>query len=110
MTTATADVEHDQVDENQTETTGASYDDINVPVVLMVGAISTILTIATIFFVQGLCYQWQNGYVRERSYDFVNEPVRAIVDNQKKLLTGEQDGIQSIDDSIAEVVQKFGEK
>ena len=112
MTTATA-VEHETESADQateTEPTGASYDDINVPVILMVGAISAIVTVATIFFVQGLCYQWQNSYIRERSYDTVNMSVRKVVDEQKELLKGEQEGIKSIDDSITEVIQKFGKK
>ena len=112
MTTATA-VEHetdtaDQATENPH--TGASYDDINVPVILMVGAISAIVTIATIFFVQGLCYQWQNSFIRERSYDTVNLSVRKVVDDQKKLLQGGQADIKSIDDSMKEIIQKFGNK
>lgn len=110
MTTAAADVEHDEAAEAEAPQKGASYDDINVPVILMVGAISAILTIATIFFVQGLYYQWKNSYVRERSYDYVNEPVREIVESQKALLSGEAEGIKSIDDSITEVIEKFGKK
>ena len=43
-----------------------SYDDINTPVVLLVGAISAIVTLITIFLVQGLCYQWQNDYLTRR--------------------------------------------
>ena len=109
MTTAAADVKRDEAG-GEAPRTGASYDDINVPVILMVGAISVILTIATIFFVQGLYYQWKNSYVRERSYDYVNESVREVVDGQKALLNGELEGTKSIGDSITEVIEKFGKK
>lgn len=43
------------------------YDDINTPVVLLVGAISAIVTLITIFLVQGLCYHWQNDYLTRRA-------------------------------------------
>lgn len=113
MTTATAEVERETAAEEQTTDnvqTGASYDDINMPVVLMVGLISAIVTVVTIFFVQGLSYQWKNSYIRERSYDYVNEPVRSVVENQKALLDGQQDGIRSIDNTMAEMVEEFGKK
>ena len=113
MTTATADVEHDSpADDQATESTqsGASYDDINVPVVVMVGIISAIVTVVMIFFVQGLSYQWKNSYIMERSWDYVNEPVREQVESQKALLSGEQEGIKSIDDTMNEVIEKFGKK
>ena len=113
MTTATAETKHESDTDghsDQPATTGQSYDDINVPVILMVGLISAILTVATIFFFQGLYYKWQNSYVRERSYDYVNEPVREIVDGQKALLSGEQEGIKSIEETMTEVVEKFGKK
>ncbi len=109
MTTATAELESAELESGQTgnETAGPSYDDINTPVILMVGFISTIITLCTIFFVQGLCYQWQNSYIRDRSTDFVNEPVRSIVEGQKALLDGKQEGIKSIRETEAEVIKKF---
>ena len=113
MTTTAANVEEQtESDEQSTETvrSGASYDDINVPVILMVGVISTVVTICTIFFVQGLCYHWHNSFIRERSLEYVNEPVRAVVESQKAMLTGETEGVKSIDDTITEVVEKFGKK
>ena len=96
MTTASAQMNETENTPDQAAPTGGSYDDINVPVVLMVGVISVIVTIATIFFVQGLCYQWHNGFIRERSYDYVNEPVRAMVEDQKNLLNGNVEGIKSL--------------
>ena len=40
-----------------------SYDDVNTPVIVLVGAISALVTLLTIMFVQGLCYHWQNSFL-----------------------------------------------
>lgn len=85
-----------------------SYDDINVPVILMVGIISTIVTICTIFFVQGLTYQWKNSYVRDRSLDVVNKSVADAVESQKAVLLGEADGVTSIEESMKQVISRYG--
>lgn len=110
MTSAAAELEPGDTDQVSVENqnSGPSYDDINTPVILMVGIISTIITVCTIFFVQGLSYQWQNSYIRDRSTDFVNQPVRSIVEGQKALLDGKQEGIKSIRETEAEVIKKFG--
>ena len=112
MTTATAESESREVDSTEAPVrTAPSYDDINTPVILMVGAISAILTICTIFFFQGVYYQWKNSYVRERSYDYVNEPVREIVENQKALLAGDSEkGIAPVSETMTQVIEKFGKK
>jgi hypothetical protein len=88
-----------------------SYDDINTPVIVTVGLIATIVTLLTIFFVQGLCYQWQNQYIKVRSFDTVNQPVKAIIDQQKSMLNGdEKEGIISIEDAKKKVIEEFGSK
>lgn len=110
MTSATAEVEND-AHELEHENAAPSYDDINTPVILMVGAISVIVTVCTIFFVQGLYYQWANSYIRERSFDYVNEPVREIVEGQKALLAGnEEKGIVSVEETMKKVISEFGKK
>ncbi|MEM9411099.1 MAG: hypothetical protein AAGA30_08300 [Planctomycetota bacterium] len=113
MTSATSELEKpDTHGSDVTESeTAPSYDDINTPVILMVGVISIVLTLCTIFFVQGLYYQWQNSYVRERSYDYVNEPVRQIVEGQKKMLQGDAaEGIKPVSETMNEVIEEFGKK
>lgn len=112
MTSATvdpdsqADSEHN---DSAAEHVGPSYDDINTPVIVMVGVISIIVTVCTIFFVQGLTYHWQNSFIRERSYDFVNEPVREIVESQKSALQGDAEkGIKPIEESMQAVISKYG--
>lgn len=113
MTSATvepdshSDAEHD----SDVGPAVSNYDDINTPVIVMVGVISIIVTICTIFFVQGLTYHWQNGFIRERSYDFVNEPVREIVESQKSMLQGDAEkGTKPIEETMKEVISKYGNK
>ena len=75
----------------------------------MAGAISAILTVVAIFFVQGVFYKWKNSYVLERSYEYVNESVRDTVEGQKALLAGDEaKQVKSIDKAMSEVIQEFG--
>ena len=81
-----------------------SYDDINTPVVIMVGIISAILTLLAMMFVQGLYYHWEKNLPAamvdiSRSADPVPE--------QKMLLEGSEGG-KSIGDAIEVVAQRFG--
>ena len=64
------------------------YDDINTTVVLIVGVVSAIITLLTIWFVQGIAYQWENSYIRDRSLGTPNTPVQELINNQKAMLTG----------------------
>ena len=84
-----------------------SYDDINTPVVVLVGAISAIVTLLTIMFVQGLCYQWQNAYLKDRTAAAENMPAVKEVVRQKKMLAGGE-GLVSIEDAMKKVVTTYG--
>ncbi len=84
-----------------------SYDDINTPVIVLVGAISAIVTLITIMFVQGLCYHWQNSYLKERSAKAESMPAVKEIARQKELLAG-GDGLVSIDDAMKKVVTAYG--
>lgn len=84
-----------------------SYDDINTPVILLVGAISALVTLITIMFVQGLCYHWQNNFVERRSQDVENLPAVVQINQQKAALAGDGKTV-SIDDAMANVVAKYG--
>jgi uncharacterized membrane protein YcgQ (UPF0703/DUF1980 family) len=91
------------------------YEDIDVPMIFMVGVISAIVTFLVIGFVQGLSYRWENAYVRERTYDVVNKPVRELIDDQKSLLSNTVDskgetvpGRIAINDAIKVVLQRYG--
>ena len=82
-----------------------SYDDINTPVIVLVGAISALVTLLTIMFVQGLCYHWQNSYLRKRSAEVENMPAVVQIDAQKaELLTAKV----PIQDAMKKVVANYG--
>jgi hypothetical protein len=82
-----------------------SYDDINTPVVVMVGVISGLLTLLSMMFVQGLYYHWDERI--RNSAEVVKTETAEQIDNQKALLKG-GGAIKSIDDAMQSVVSKFG--
>ena len=84
-----------------------SYDDINTPVIVLVGAISALVTLITIMFVQGLYYNWRNNFMDQRAMDAENLPAVVQIENQKEMLTG-QDGLVSIEDAMKKVVSNYG--
>ncbi|MEM9940857.1 MAG: hypothetical protein AAF939_04635 [Planctomycetota bacterium] len=84
-----------------------SYDDINVPVIILVGAISAVATLISIMFIQGLCYHWQNSFIRTRSAEVENTASVAEVQRQKDTLQGGE-GIVPIDDAIDKVIARYG--
>ena len=87
------------------------YDDINTPIVVMVGFISAVLSLVTIFFVQGLYYQWENRLVRDRSTNVVNVSVKETVDKQRAVLDGNaESGVIPISEAMDKVVEEFGKK
>ncbi len=85
-----------------------SYDDINTPAIVMTGLISALFTFLTIVFVQGLYYKWSNSYIRERSTDYVNKPVKVIIDGQKNQLEGTDEGTIPISDAMEKMLTKYG--
>ena len=84
-----------------------SYEDINITAVVITGLISALFTFLAIAFVQGLYYQMNNGWVRVRSTDIVNAPVKKIIDKQKKALDGEEEGTISIDEAMEKMMAKY---
>ena len=85
-----------------------SYDDVNIPVVILVGVISMVLTFVTIWFVEGVYYQWKNNVVLERSYEIDNTIQSATIARQTKMLEGvEERNISSLDSVIDGVVSQF---
>ncbi len=86
-----------------------SYDDINVPVVLLVGVISAILTFITIWFVEGIYYHWNRGLVRQRILEVTNSRQDEMLQQQRAVLDGDEErGITSVDSAIPAVVARFG--
>ena len=107
MTTATAESQTNEQDRIEAER--PSYDDVNIPVLVLVGIISAILTFVIIAFVQGMCYHWQNAKIRSRSTETVNLPSLQVIEQQKSTLEG-GDGIVPIDDAMQQVIEQFGKK
>ena len=85
-----------------------SYDDINVPVILLIGVISAIITLLTIWLVEGLYYRWNNQLVRERTYGIVNSRQVDEINSQKEQLNGVPDlGYESLDSVVPDVLTRF---
>jgi len=93
----------------ETETAGhgetPSYDDINTPVIVLVGAISALVTLLTIMFVQGLCYHWQKSEMLVRESEVENMPAVVQVDRQREELSTAS---VSIEDAMKKVVSTYG--
>lgn len=87
--------------------TGPSYDDVNTPVIFLVGFVSAALTFLTIALVQGMCYQWESAYLKKM--EVINIPAVEKVATQKAVLNG-GDGIVPIGDAMANVIETYGKK
>lgn len=112
MTTATAENTHARSHEDETTHPmhdKPSYEDINVPVIVLVGVISAIVTFLTIAFVQGMCYHWQNYKLNSRSSEVANMPADVEISEQKALLDG-GDSTISIDEAMKKVIAEYGKK
>jgi hypothetical protein len=81
-----------------------SYEDINTPVVVMVGVISALLTLLSMMFFQGLYYHWEDRFVN--SPDAPRSHLNATIENQKSLLKG-GDGRKSIEEAMQAVITKY---
>jgi hypothetical protein len=87
------------------------YDDINVPLIILVGVIAALFTYLTIVFVEGMTYHWGNAVLREQSYDVSNIPVKRILDAQKAELQGDPAlGLPSIDEAMKMVVDRYADR
>ncbi len=114
MTTTHATTDHHASDHSTSShhvPARPSYDDINVGVVILIGVISAVITLATIWFVEGIYYRWYNGVLRERNFDVIN-PIQAdIIHKQKIVLDGDaEQGVASIESVMPTVIQRFANK
>lgn len=80
------------------------YDDINTPVVLLVGAISAVITLITIFLVQGLCYHWQNEFLTRNQVGPTSMPAVQKIEEQKSSLMDSEKRALTIDAAMSAVV------
>ncbi len=93
-------------DHNNTEP--PAYDDINTSAVVLTGAIAALVTLMTIYFVQGVAYRWQNSVLDQRNQAGpTSQPSYQQIQDQKALLAG-GGGTKSIDDAMKAVVSKYG--
>ncbi len=93
-------------DHNNTEP--PSYDDVNTSAVILTGAIAALVTLMTIYFVQGVAYRWQNSVLDQRNQAGpTSEPAYQQVQDQKSLLVGGGE-TTSIDDAMKTVISKYG--
>lgn len=107
MTTTTAEDQTTNAHDDHSARTTPSYEDINVPVIVLVGVISIILTFVTIWFVQGVYYHWQSLKIKSRTTEVVNMPARVQIDAQKAVLSGGE-GVTSIEDAMQKVIDEYG--
>ena len=82
------------------------YDDVNVPVVVMWGFISAVVTLITILFVSGVYNVWSQSVIDAKEGKFVNQPAREQVEEQKAILSGGE-GILPIAEAKQLVLDKY---
>lgn len=99
---------HDSAPSDEKPQARPSYDDINTPVVIMWGFISAVLTLVTILTLSGVYNVWSAQVVKKRQDQFVNQPAREQVVEQRKTLQG-VDGSIAIDEAMKKVVSQYGE-
>ena len=74
--------------ENADHDSHPKYDDVNMPVVVLLSILSAILTFVIIAFVQGLYYSWTDAMVREDWNSKVVTPQQQVVADQKAIRDG----------------------
>ncbi len=86
-----------------------SYDDINVPILVMVGLVSAIVTFLIIAAVQGLAYRMEDSFQRASNIDVRGaEEVRKMIAGQKDLLAGGERGAKvPIDQAMDRMVERY---
>ena len=106
------DTTHENHSTDETATDGGgrqrpSYDDVNIPVVILVGVISMVLTFVTIWFVEGLYYQWNNSMISSVQYK-TNSLADQTINEQKELLNGDETRkITSFESVKADVLARY---
>lgn len=84
------------------------YDDINTPLIIMVGIISAILTYLSVVVVQGMTYQMDMNLIRQRSYGMQFEKSAQAIEAQKEMLHPDPARQRpGIDQAMSETVAQF---
>ncbi len=82
------------------------YDDVNVPVLVLIGIISAVLTFVTIAFVQGLYVHWTAAFEDLSP----NPAIVQTLDAQKSMLTANPEtGRLAIDDAMSSIAERFAQ-
>lgn len=70
------------------------YDDVNVPVLIMIGIVSAIVTFLIVAGVQGLAYRMESRFEQfnNRNYTAGAKAIRDIIESQRSLLQGGESG------------------
>ena len=86
-----------------------AYDDINTSAVILTGVIAALVTLMTIYFVQGVANRWQNSVLDQRGVEAgpTSMPAYQQIQEQKDRLAG-VDGSKSIDEAMKTVISKYG--
>lgn len=96
--------ENDQADHHGEK---PSYDDVNVPVVVMVAFLSVIFTVVVIAVVQGIYNQWSASFINERQYS-VNDTRRdELIESQREKLQAGDNGRTSIEEAMQNTLKEY---
>ena len=95
------------VNENDHSHDKPSYDDVNTPVVIMIGFVSVVLTALTIALVQGIYNHWRSVVVDEVRGQQTADRRQAIVNGQLDQLKANDKGRISIEDAIQETLKQY---
>ncbi len=86
------------------------YDDINVPVVVMVGMVSAIVTYLIIELVYGITNQMTAEMIQKQSYDVQYVKSVDAIENQKLGLAANDKGRISIEQAMQETLAKYAKE
>lgn len=90
------------------------YDDVNMPVVVLLSVLSAILTFVIIAFVQGLYYSWLDSMVQQDWNSRIKTPQEQVIADQKSIRNGfyETEGGEvyvSVDVAAKKLIDSKGE-
>lgn len=85
------------------------YQDINTPVVILLTAVSAIVTYAMIAAAQGYYFQWKNDAVSKQNAQSVSKSSVYLAEEKAVLAEGSAERkIKPIGDSMKKLVQELG--
>ena len=85
-----------------------SYDDINVSILVLIGVISTIVTVLIVAAVQGMAYRMDNAYLRTTNQVFSVDPARQKIDERLMSLEKGEGAKMPLPAAASRVLRKYG--